>query len=218
MDGICTPAAHTVPILPPEIWEMVLGYLRPHEEYQAAVVCRDWHVVVQRRREGRGANVWRTWIGAFCNSIARLVWARADGCPWDSRTCLTAAGGGAPGGSQVRAREWLPLERVDVQCCRWRRPPGGSQVCTRDDCPWDEATCRGATLGGHLELLKYAHENGCPWNEVTCRAAAQGGHLDLLKYARANGCPCCAAWRRSARRFCARASTSLSAQLGQRSR
>ena len=70
---------------------------------------------------------------------------------------------------------------------------------------------------GHLECLKYAHENGCPWDEKTCskccqkwsprvfeiRArkrmslerirlvliAAQNGHLECLKYAHESGCP-----------------------------
>ena len=36
-------------------------------------------------------------------------------------------------------------------------------------CKWDELTCAAAAEGGHLEVLKYAHENGCPWNEATHR-------------------------------------------------
>ena len=43
--------------------------------------------------------------------------------------------------------------------------------------------------GGHLDCLKYAHENGCPWDEGTCSYAAEYGHLDCLKYAHENGCP-----------------------------
>ena len=41
-----------------------------------------------------------------------------------------------------------------------------------------------AAMGGHLEVLKWAHENGCPWNEYTCSSAARGGHLEVLKWAR----------------------------------
>lgn len=29
---------------------------------------------------------------------------------------------------------------------------------------WDESTCTAAAQNGHLETLKYAHENGCPWD------------------------------------------------------
>jgi hypothetical protein len=55
--------------------------------------------------------------------------------------------------------------------------------------PWDERTCRCAAAGGHLRVLKWAHENDCPWNEQTCACAAQNGHLEVLKWARANDCP-----------------------------
>ena len=44
-------------------------------------------------------------------------------------------------------------------------------------------------MGGHLDVLKYAHDNGCPWSEITCAYAANGGHLNVLKYAREKGCP-----------------------------
>ncbi|ATZ81203.1 ankyrin repeat domain-containing protein [Bodo saltans virus] len=56
-------------------------------------------------------------------------------------------------------------------------------------CIWDEWTCACAARKGHLECLKYAHENGCPWDVMTCASAAQKGHLECLKYAHENGCP-----------------------------
>jgi hypothetical protein len=42
--------------------------------------------------------------------------------------------------------------------------------------------------GGHLEVLKWARENGCPWSEWTCERG-DGGHLEVLKWARENDCP-----------------------------
>ena len=69
---------------------------------------------------------------------------------------------------------------------------------------------------GHLEVLKWAHENGCDGIIIhvamlraeaiqkylnglakmvvhgmsgTCSAAARGGHLEILKWIRENGCP-----------------------------
>ena len=56
-------------------------------------------------------------------------------------------------------------------------------------CPWDERTCRGAAQGGQLEALKWARENGCPWDEKTCYYAAYGGQIEMLKWARENDCP-----------------------------
>ena len=47
-------------------------------------------------------------------------------------------------------------------------------------------TCSNAAKNGHLECLKYAHENGCPWDGETCSNAAKNGHLECLKYAHEN--------------------------------
>src|SRR3990167_11475523 len=61
------------------------------------------------------------------------------------------------------------------------------KICS--GCPWDEYTCSDASSGGHLECLKYAHENDCKWNRNTCSNASSGGHLECLKYAHENDCP-----------------------------
>ena len=55
-------------------------------------------------------------------------------------------------------------------------------------CAWDEGTCSEAARGGHLDVLKWARENGCNWNRYTCNDAARGGYLEILKWARENGC------------------------------
>ena len=55
--------------------------------------------------------------------------------------------------------------------------------------PWDDFTCNYAAERGHLECLRYAHENGCPWDEDTCSSAAGNGHLACISYAHENGCP-----------------------------
>ncbi len=34
----------------------------------------------------------------------------------------------------------------------------------------------GAAKGGHLDVLKYARENGCPWDSFVCAMAAENGH------------------------------------------
>lgn len=48
------------------------------------------------------------------------------------------------------------------------------------------ATCSQAALGGQINCLKYARENGCEWDSETCKYAA-GSSLECLKYARENG-------------------------------
>ena len=42
-------------------------------------------------------------------------------------------------------------------------------------CPWDLVTCYFAAINGHLECLRYAHENGCPGSEsmrIICNSFA----------------------------------------------
>jgi uncharacterized protein YabN with tetrapyrrole methylase and pyrophosphatase domain len=49
--------------------------------------------------------------------------------------------------------------------------------------------CSNAAENGHLNILKYLHENGCPWNKWTYIKATRHGHLNVLKYLHENGCP-----------------------------
>ena len=47
---------------------------------------------------------------------------------------------------------------------------------------WDNWTCYIVVINGHLECLRYLHENGCPWDEGICADAARNRHLECLKY------------------------------------
>jgi len=59
------------------------------------------------------------------------------------------------------------------------------------ECPWDESTCAAAALGGRVDVIEFARSKGCPWNSWSCCQAAMGGHLDVLQFLRRNGCPWC---------------------------
>ena len=74
-------------------------------------------------------------VPTFVRSVALLRWARENGCPWDTRTCATAAAGG------------------QLEVLQWARENG---------CPWDERTCVAAAACSHLEVLQWALENSCP--------------------------------------------------------
>ena len=39
-------------------------------------------------------------------------------------------------------------------------------------------TCASAAEGGHIELLRWARENGAPWDEYTRRIAAEKGYVE----------------------------------------
>ena len=89
-------------------------------------------------------------VGDFLGSTVRLAWAKANGCPWDERTCELAARGG------------------HLVALQWARAQG---------CMWCEKTCARAARGGHLAVLQWAREYNCPWDEGTSYSAAYGGHL-----------------------------------------
>ena len=55
-------------------------------------------------------------------------------------------------------------------------------------CEWDSLTCANAARNGHLVLLNWAFDNGCQWDSLTCAYAAGSGRLDVLQFARDNGC------------------------------
>ena len=44
-------------------------------------------------------------------------------------------------------------------------------------------------MQGHIDVLRWAHENGCPLDNGCLPFAAQGGHLATVQWLRANGCP-----------------------------
>jgi len=50
--------------------------------------------------------------------------------------------------------------------------------------------CEEASKNGHLECLKYAHENGCPWDAFTVEAGIINGKSECVNYAIEKGCPC----------------------------
>ena len=43
--------------------------------------------------------------------------------------------------------------------------------------------------GGHLDVLKWARENGCPWDSRTVTLAMSFSNENVLDWARENGCP-----------------------------
>ena len=99
-----------------------------------------------------------------------------------------------PRGAAVGARERLPVGQVDVHCrtCSAAALGGHLEVLQwahANGCPWNEETCSWAAWGGHFEVLQWARANGAPWDADTCYWAAGGEHLEMLQWLRANGCP-----------------------------
>jgi len=98
---------------------------------------------------------------AGTNKLELLKWAREEKkCDWHDFTISNAA-------------EQGNLEMI--------------KYCVTNGCPVDEWTCAPACAQaakyGHLECLKYLHEEvNAPWNAHTAAWAALKGHLHILEY------------------------------------
>ena len=49
-------------------------------------------------------------------------------------------------------------------------------------CEWNSRTINAAAEQGNLEMVKYCVANECPIDEFACASAARNGHLEVLKY------------------------------------
>ena len=103
-----------------------------------APVSFAWNKAWARRPKTTGAVMANTTVTQLVQTFRALLWAYANGCPFNMETCHMAAGGGH-----------LPL-------LQWLRANG---------CLWDETTCYEAAGGGHLGVLQWARTNGCLWHE-----------------------------------------------------
>ena len=96
-----------------------------------------------------------------------LKWLRAEGCPWDWRTCNGAVRCGSVLG-EAKALEVL----------QWARENG---------CEWNSDAVLYAVERGLLEVLKYLKANDCPWHWRMVDEAVSKGHMEVLRWARENG-------------------------------
>ena len=162
-EGMKRPRLLGISDLSDDVVGEVFKYLgRGHFLFVAGTSRQFYRIYEAVWENGNNGTKTATTMKSAAESVSRLQWARANGCPWKWRTCSWAAKNG------------------NLEVLQWSRANG---------CPWDEWTCTRAAENGHLEVLQWARENGCPWNEYTCRNAAKNGHLEVLQWARANGCP-----------------------------
>ena len=120
-------------------------------------------------------------------NVALLDWLRDGGCPFNADAWLFAASTG-----QVHSMRWLRDKGIrcdgkEASICataakfnqlstlRWLHEEAGFH--------WDEGCVHEAAYHGHIELLRWALDNGCP-AEGLCSNAAAGGQLDVLKFAK----------------------------------
>jgi hypothetical protein len=119
-----------------------------------------------------------------------LKYLHENGCPWNEETCYGAASHGYIECLKYAHENGCPWNE---EICNIATLGEHSRNClkfTPDGIKWDLETCRNdPTKCGHLECLKYAHENGCPWDTKIYYFAVCCRHMDCLKYACENDCP-----------------------------
>jgi len=114
-----------------------------------------------------GVNVSKLRVNVFeCSSIStlELVW---NHMPWGEkdRGIVVDQAWFCAGVAQTNKLELL----------KWAREV--------KDCEWDEETINQAACKGNLEMLKYCFSNDCPYDEeASCKLAALGGHLDCVRF------------------------------------
>ena len=114
--------------------------------------------------EGKQAQYYFCSGAALTGNLALVRWLReVKKFDWNDWTINGAAGGGSsPHRDVLHGTEMSTLASL--------------------------AACACAAESGHLDALKYLHENGVPWDFHTCAFARENNHLECLVYALDNGC------------------------------
>jgi hypothetical protein len=121
----------------------------------------------------------------YTNKLELLKWAREEKkCKWDKYTINMAAFIGNLEMVKYCVANQCP---IDTSACAYAAGKGHLEVLKylheEAKAPWAYDTANCAALTGHLHILEYLVERKFDqYNEYACRNAAENGHLDCLKY------------------------------------
>jgi hypothetical protein len=119
-------------------------------------------------------------FSGILNDLEALDLAAIKGEEQRDNMCTILAGTG-----NLKALKWIRREKETRL-----EPNNRSRKSIRlTPCSFDDETCPAAARGGHLEVLKWLHEQGSPWDHWTTAAAAFGGHFEVLQWLQKQQCP-----------------------------
>jgi hypothetical protein len=141
-----------------------------------------------------------TFMAAATNNIDCLRYALENGCSWKEIVCVSAVMRG-----YLDCLKYLHengcIFGEDVPVGRLKEAPKGGYLKYTIGNGWMDAVLVYAAAYGHLNCLKYLHENGCKFTKKvfdqvsviwkpTDMPDIKARQLDCLKYAVEKGCPC----------------------------
>jgi len=168
--------------LPDELWAKILEDVDDNSVTAFASVSKQLKRVQKESRRWLRTSISETFVYNFSISLYNLSPVSEDWCRW-SMKFLTEAKEGEDEETEVRKKRMVVNAAAFSGHLKllkeWIEPTGDA----RQDLA-DHETSYFAAAGGHLQVLKYAHEKGCEWDEWTCREVAAGNNrrkvLDYL--------------------------------------
>ena len=120
---------------------------------------------------------------AMPGSVALAKWALAEGCP-RGEGGYTIATVAAQFGHEELVQCLVQEQGFEMDRNLMAAAAGSGnlelvQLLRGESCPWYSSTCLFAVTYDHVEVLRWARENGCPWTaSARDRAAAELGYTD----------------------------------------
>lgn len=127
---------------------------------------------------------------AFCGHFEILKWCYENGCPLHGE-CLLEENNIYHNGRILDKKSDKKVTAY-VNACDNAAQNGHLEIikwATENGCPWSVHTIFSSVYSGKLEILKWLRENGCEWNATICLNAARNGYLEILQWVYQNGCP-----------------------------
>ena len=109
---------------------------------------------------------------------------------WTSKTCSAAARAGHLDVLQfARAQDCRWRYEVLSEAAACRNNVAMLEWMCENECELNPEACTTAAYNGQLGNLQYLRSVGVDWDDKVCEVAAIRGHLQVLRWAYDNGCP-----------------------------